>query len=259
MTANIEEPTFIHPLAKIGHNVLIGRFCHIGPNVTLNDGVKIMSHVVIDGHTTIEGGCVIYPFASIGTACQDLKFTGERTFVKIGHGTTIRESVTINSATGKDGSTLVGENCLIMAYSHVAHNCTVGDNVIMANSGTLAGHVSIDDYAIIGGLTAVHQFSHIGKFSIVGGCSKVVKDVPPFMMADGHPAKVRGLNSIGLRRHGFSKEARRDLKRAYKILFRSRFGIKHAIQKISQELPSNSKEIKHLLKFLKSSKRGISR
>ena len=257
MSVQIDDPAFVHPSAKIGNHVSIGRFCHIGPNVTLHDNVKIMPNVYMDGYTDIGEGCTIFPFASIGTACQDLKYRGERTFVKIGANTTIRESVTVNSSTGQDESTVVGENCLIMAYSHIAHNCLIGNNVIIANAGTLAGHVTIEDHVIIGGLTAIHQFTRIGEYAIVGGCSKVVRDIPPFMMADGHPARVYGLNSIGLRRHKFSVQSRREIKRAYKILFRGGLTSKHALEKIRQDLPADSREISVLIDFIQKSSRGI--
>ncbi|MBN1522109.1 MAG: acyl-ACP--UDP-N-acetylglucosamine O-acyltransferase [Candidatus Aureabacteria bacterium] len=259
MTVNIDDPAFVHPSAKIGKNVSIGRFSHIGPHVILLDNVTVMPNVYIDGHTTVEKGCILYPFASIGAPCQDLKYRGERTFVKIGPHTTIRESVTINSATGEDESTTVGSNCLVMAYSHVAHNCVVGDHVIMANGSTLAGHVSIGDYAIIGGLTAIHQFTRIGSYSIIGGCSKVVQDIPPFMMADGHPTKIHSINAIGLKRHGFSEQARKNIKKAYKIFFRSGLNTKHALEKISSELPSDSDEIRTFVSFIENSTRGISK
>ena len=153
MSVHIDDPSFVHPSAQIASNVSIGRFSHIGANVIINNNVTVMPNVFIDGYTTIEEGCTIYPFASIGTACQDLKYKGERTYVKIGSHTTIRESVTVNSAMGKDKATIVGSNCLIMAYSHIAHNCIVGNNVVIANCGTLAGHVTLGNHIIIGGLT----------------------------------------------------------------------------------------------------------
>ena len=259
MRVQIDTPSYVHPEAKIGNNTKIGRFCYIGPNVILKENVTVKPHAYIDGYTIIDDGCIIYPFASIGTACQDLKFKGERTFVRIGKNTTIRESVTVNSATGEDEATVVGSNCLIMAYSHVAHNCIVGDDVVIANAGTLAGHVTLGNHTIIGGLTAVHQFSRVGDYSIIGGCSKVVKDIPPFMMADGHPAKVHGLNSIGLKRHGFSAESRASLKKAFRILFRKGLNTKHAVQRIEQELSSDSELVVKLLEFISQSSRGLSR
>jgi len=259
MSVKIDSPSFIHSSANIGKNVAVGRFCHIGPNVFIGDNVTIMPNVFIDGFTTIGNGCTVYPFASIGAFCQDLKFKGEKTYVKIGNNTTIRECVTINSATGYEESTLVGDNCLIMAYSHVAHNCVIGDNVIMANGSTLAGHVSIGNYAIIGGLTAIHQFTRIGCHAIIGGCSKVVQDIVPFMMADGHPARVYGINSIGLKRHNFSKQAIMNIKKVYKILFRSRLNTKHALEKIKDELTDETEEVKTVVSFINNSTRGIAK
>jgi len=259
MPLQIEQPSFVHPNAKLGKNVKIGRFVHIGPNVTIEDEVEVYPNVYIDGHTIIKSGCKIYPFSSIGAGCQDLKYKGEKTFVVIGRNTTIRECVTINVATGEGNSTIVGNNCLIMAYSHIAHNCVIGDNVIMANGSTLAGHVRIYDFAVIGGLTAIHQFTRIGKYVIIGGCSKVVQDIPPFMMADGHPAKVYSLNNVGLRRHNFSLEERKRLKVVFKILFRSGLNTKNALKKIEESFKEDFAEIKEILDFIRSSERGIAK
>lgn len=259
MPVQIEQPSFVHPSAKLGKGVKIGRFSHIGENVIIGDNVEIYPNVYIDGYTTIGDNCKIYPFASLGAGCQDLKYKGEKTFVVIGKGTTIRECVTINSATGEGNTTKVGSNCLVMAYSHVAHNCIIGDNVIMANGSTLAGHVEVYDFAVIGGLTAIHQFTRIGKFAIIGGCSKVVKDIPPFMMADGHPARVYGLNLVGLKRHNFDSETRRRLKIAFKILFKSGLSTKNALKKIEEEFSDNFPEIKELVDFVLTSTRGIAK
>ena len=254
----------IHPTAvvdkqaKIGKDPQIGPYCIIGPNVTIGDGAVLMSHVVVDGHTTIGAGCTIFPFACLGTITQDLKFKGERTYVKIGARTTIREYVTVNGATGDETETVVGENCHIMAYAHIAHNCVVGNQVIIANVGTLAGCVTIEDQAIIGGLSAVHQFCRVGRLAIVGGCSKVVQDIPPFMMADGHPAVVRGLNTVGMQRKGIAEEAQKDLKQAFKILFKSGLNTSHALEQIRQEVRTGE-ELNQFVRFVETSERGISK
>ncbi len=244
--------------AKIGKDVEIGPFCVIGPEVTIHDGARLMSHVVVDGNTHIGAGCNIFPFASLGTITQDLKFKGERTAVRIGAGTTIREYVTVNGATGEGTETVVGENCHIMAYAHIAHNCVVGNQVIIANVGTLAGCVTVEDQAIIGGLSAVHQFCRVGKLAIIGGCSKVVQDVPPFMMADGHPAAVRGMNLVGMKRKNVSEESQKELKSAFKILFKSGLNTSHALEKIRGEKYSGD-EVGQFLRFVESSERGISK
>jgi UDP-N-acetylglucosamine acyltransferase len=258
VSSQIDKTAFIHSSAKIGRDVSIGRNCFVGPEVVIKDKVSLMPGAYIDSCTIIEESCIIYPFASLGCACQDLKYKGEKSFVRIGAGTTIRECVTVNRATGEGEYTTVGSGCLIMAYSHVAHNCVVGDKVIIANSGALAGHVTIGDHAVIGGIVAIHQFTRIGDYAIIGGCSKVVQDIPPFMMADGHPAVVHGLNAVGLTRHGFSGEARSNLKKAYKILFRSGLSTTHALESISRDLPG-SPEVSRLVDFIRTSQRGISK
>jgi UDP-N-acetylglucosamine acyltransferase len=234
----IHPTAVIHKNTKIAGDVEIGPYTIIGENVQIGKGCKIFSHAVI------------------GTQCQDLKYKGERAFVKIGENTVIREFVTINYATGEGEETVVGSNCLLMAYVHVAHNCKVGNNVVIANAGTLAGHVEIEDKAIIGGLTAIHQFCKIGSLSITGGCSKVVQDIPPYMLSDGHPAQSHSINAIGLRRNNVPEETRLNLKKAFKIIFRSGLSTLSAIDKIQSEIPS-SLEISHLVDFIKNSKRGI--
>lgn len=253
----IHPTAIVSKSAKISRDVIIGPYSVIGPYVELCEGVEVHSHTVIDGNTTIGKNCKIYPFASIGTPSQDLKYRGETTYVRIGENTVIREYVTINSATGEGESTIVGNNCLLMAYVHIAHNCILGNNVIMANCGTLAGHVEVQDDAIIGGLSAVHQFCKIGKMSLIGGCSKVVQDVPPFMIADGHPAKVKGINTVGLKRKGYSIEKRRIIKEVYRILYRERLSVPSAITRIKESLTLEYPEVRIILDFIDKSERGI--
>ena len=254
--------TDIHPTAvisegaEIGASASIGPYCVIGPDVRVGVGTTLMSHVVVDGLTTIGENCTVFPFACIGKQTQDLKFRGARTFVEIGDETTIREYVTVNSGTNEGETTRVGSNCHIMAYSHVAHACTVGDRVIMANCATLAGEVDVESDAILGGLVAVHQFCRIGRMCIIGGCSKITQDAPPFMTVDGHPAAVRGLNLVGLKRKGFDGKALKPLKEAYRCLYRSDLSTRYAVEKIREEVKS-SPEIEHLLSFVSSSQRGI--
>lgn len=254
----------IHPSAVIHHKALIGEGCEIGPycvigeHVMLGPRCRLHSHVVIDGHTKLGQGNEVFPFASIGLKTQDLKWKGGVTRTEIGDDNTFREYVTVHSATGDGETTIVGSNNHILAYSHVAHNVRLGDHIIMSNVATLAGHVTVEDYAIIGGLAAVHQFCRIGKMAIIGGCSKVVQDVPPFMLADGNPAETRTINKVGLERNGVSEEAQAALRQAYKILFREGMTVSNALAKIEQELLTFP-EVQHLIRFVRASERGISK
>lgn len=252
----IHQTAIINKNAKLHESVQVGPYCVINEHVQIGEGTVLGSHVVIDGYTKIGKGCKIHPFALIGGPPQDLKFKNERTFVRIGDNTTLREYVTINAATEKDSETIVGSNCFFMAYVHVAHNCTVGDGVIIANCGTLAGHVQIGDKAIIGGLSGIHQFCRIGTLSLIGGCSKVVKDVPPYTIVDGHPARVRTLNSIGLKRNNISDSSQEQLKKVFKKIFKSKMSVTKAIEKIKKDTKL-TKETSNLIDFIKSSERGI--
>lgn len=254
----IHSAAIVHPKATIGSNCFIGPFCVIGENVSLGENCRLHSHVVIDGHTSLGYGNEIFPFASIGLKTQDLKWKGGITRTEIGDNNTFREYVTVNSATGDGEVTKVGSHNHILAYSHIAHNVTIGNHVIMSNVATLAGHVTVEDYAIVGGLAAIHQFCRIGKMSIIGGCSKVVQDVPPFMMADGNPAETRTINKVGMERNGISAEVQSVLKQTYKILFRYGLTIPNALKKIEKDL-AQSPELKHLIEFVRSSERGISK
>ncbi|MEN6412077.1 MAG: acyl-ACP--UDP-N-acetylglucosamine O-acyltransferase [Veillonellales bacterium] len=254
----VHETAVIHPGARIGKDVEIGPYAVIGENVLIDDGTKIGAHVVIDGWTSIGKNCIIFPSASLGAEPQDLKFTGEKSYVFIGDNTRIREFATVHRATGEGEETRIGSNCLLMAYTHVAHNCVVGNYVVMSNAATLAGHVVVEDRVVIGGLSGVHQFVKIGKNAMVGGASKVVQDVPPYVIVDGHPAKVSGLNNVGLSRAGVSLDARRTLKKAYKILYRSGLSLDQAIAVMEQELEACN-EIEHFLRFLRNAERGICR
>ena len=252
----IHPTAVIHPRARLGANCQIGPYCVIGENVILGDGCKLHSHVVIDGHTTLGQGNEIFPFASIGLQSQDLKWKSGLTRTVIGDHNTFREYVSIHSATGDGEVTTVGSKNHILAYCHLAHNVTLGSHVIMSNVATLAGHVSVDDHAVIGGLAAIHQFCRVGKMSIIGGCSKVVQDVPPFMLIDGNPAGTRTINKIGLERQGVSEAAQTALKQAYKILFREGLIMSNALAKIEADLP-RLPEIKHLVQFARASERGL--
>ncbi len=252
----IHPSAIIHPSAEIGPDCEIGPFCVIGENVRMGRGNRLHSHVVIDGSTSLGEENEIYPFAAIGTRTQDLKWKGGVTHTEIGNRNTIRENVTIHSATSDGDKTVIGSDNHLLAYVHIAHDVQLGNHIIMSNVATLAGHIVVEDHVVIAGLAAVHQFCRIGRYAIIGGCSKVVQDVPPFMLADGNPARSRTVNKVGLERNGFSDEVQQSLKKAYKILFRSGLTTKNAVDQIEQELPSNA-EIQHLIEFMRASQRGV--
>jgi UDP-N-acetylglucosamine acyltransferase len=254
----IHSSAIVNPRAQIGSGCEIGPYCVIGENVALGDGCKLHSHVVIDGHTKLGRENDIFPFASLGLKTQDLKWKGGVTRTEIGDGNMFREYVTIHSATGDGEVTRVGSHNTILAYCHIAHNVTLGSHVIMSNVATLGGHVTVEDHAVIGGLAAVHQFCRIGKMSMIGGCSKIVQDVPPFMIVDGNPGETRTINKVGMERHGVSEEAQNALRHAYKILFREGLTIPNAVAKIESDLPKLP-EVLHLLNFVRTSERGISK
>lgn len=255
----IHETAIVHPNAKIGRNVVIGPYAVIGEHVEIGDNCVIGPQVMIDGWTTIGSGNKFYHGASIGCEPQDLKFKGEKSFLVIGDNNIFRENVTVSRGTeGGGGETRIGSNNLFMAYSHVAHDCQVGSNIVLVNCSALAGHVVVEDRAIIGGLSGVVQFCKIGKMAMIGGQTKIVKDVPPYVLVDGNPAKVAGINVVGLRRNGISPEMRDEIKRAYRILYRSNLPINKAIETMEQEL-KGSPEIDHFIRFLLSTEKGIQR
>lgn len=254
----IHPTAVIDPAARLGEGCQVGPYCVIGPNVVLGDGCILHSHVVIDGHTELGSHNEIFPFASIGLKTQDLKWKGGITWTRVGSHNTFREHVTIHSATGDGESTVVGSHNHILAYCHIAHNVTLGNHVIMSNVATLAGHVTVEDRAVIGGLAAIHQFCRIGGMSIIGGCSKVVQDIPPYMIGDGNPAATRGLNKVGLERNGVSEASQRALKQAYKTLFRESLNTNVALERIEGEM-EKSPELAHLIAFVRGSSRGIAR
>lgn len=260
MNREIHPTAILNPKAEIDEGVVIGPFCIIGEGVRIKRGTKLISSVVIEGDTEIGENCIIYPFTSIGLPPQDLKYKGEKTGVKIGNDNTIREYGTVHRASiGGDGVTTIGDKNFLMAYVHIAHDCKIGSHIILANAATLAGHVVVEDYAIISGLTAIHQFTRIGAYAMVGGFSGVGQDVPPYTIASGARAKLFGLNTIGLKRHGFSDAKINHLKKAYKILFREKRTLKDAIKKIQEDL-SYTDEIKHLIEFIQQKNtRGICR
>jgi len=255
--SEIHPTALVHPEVKIGKGVKIEPYAVIAsPHVELGDGIVIKAHAYIEGHVKIGKGSVIYPFASIGSKTQDLKYKGETTYVEIGQNCQIREYVTINSSCGEESKVVVGDNCLIMAYCHVAHNCVVGNNVIMANAATLAGHVQIGDYVTLGGICAVHQYTRIGDYAMVGGGSMVGQDIPPYCITSGYPAKVAGLNIIGLKRRKFSIELRKTLIRAYRLTYQTGLPWKEAREVILAEFPGNS-YIEKWVNFCDHTERGL--
>ena len=257
--ADVHETAVVSPNAKIGKNVEIGPYSIIGDNVEIDDGTKIGPHVVIEGWTIIGKNNEIFHGASIGEDPQNIQYNGEKTHLFIGDNNIIRENVTIHRGTEEGGGeTKIGSNNFIMAYCHVAHDCQLGNNIVMTNSATLGGHVTIEDNAVIAGLTTIHQYVRIGKTVMVGAHSKVVKDIPPYVLVDGSPAGVNGINVIGLRRNGVKPKLRKEIKRAYKILYRSDYNLDKAIEIMDQELDA-SEEIEHFLRFLRNAQRGICR
>ena len=254
----IHPTAVIDPKAELGKDVVIGPYCVIGPQVVLGEGCWLQNQVSIFGPTTIGARNRFHAFCSIGQQTQDLKYAGEPTYLEIGDDNCFREFSTVNRGTAVGAVTRVGNHGNFLAYSHIAHDCEVRDHVIFSNNGTLAGHVLVEEYAVLGGLSAVHQFCRVGQHAITGGCSKIVQDVPPFMVADGNPAVVRGINLVGLERRGFSTEAIRTLKEAYRILYRSNLNTKQALEELARSFPVTA-EIERLIRFIETSQRGIIR
>ena len=259
MNSDIHPTAIISPGVEIDEETSIGPFCILNEGARIKKGSKLISNVIIEGNTEIGENCLIYPFTSIGLPPQDVKYKGEKTGIKIGHNNIIREYITIHRASvGGDGITTIGDNNFLMAYVHIAHDCKIGNSILMANVATLGGHVVVEDYAVIGGLVAIHQFTRIGAYAMVGGFSGVNQDIPPYTISSGTPAKLFGLNAIGLKRHGFTDTTINNLKKAYKILFREKRTLKDALKKIQEDLPYTD-EIKHLIEFIQKNKRGICR
>ncbi len=247
----IHPTAIVHPGAEIDEGVEIGPFSIIGPNVRIGRNTVVMSSVVVEGWTTVGADNVIFPNAVLGTAPQDLSYRGQRAYVRIGDRNELREGVTVHRAADEDGVTSVGDDNLLMAYAHVAHNCHVGSQVVMANYAGLAGHAVVEDQAILGGLSGVHQFVRIGRLCMVGGLAKITKDLPPFAIVDGNPARIYGLNSRGLRRRGVAEEARLALKRSFRLLTTAGLNLEQALAAIRSAL-SDCPEVAHLVGFLEA-------
>ena len=255
----IHPTAIVSPEALSEEGVEVGPYTVIGPDVRIGNGTVVGPHAVIEGPTRIGTGCRIFQFASIGAPPQDLKFKGERCDVIIGNNNTIREFVTIHRATSADiAMTCIGDNNLLMAYCHIAHNCKLGNHIVMSNAVNLAGHIHVEDHAVIGGMSGIHQFSRIGCHAMISGASAVTQDVPPYVTVSGNHARPYGLNLIGLKRKGFSEETIGMLKKAYRMVFRSSLRVSAAAEKIREEI-KDSPEVDHFIAFIEESERGVCR
>ena len=254
----IHSTAIVDETAELGSGVEVGPFTIIGAEVEIGDGCRIASHVLVDEGTILGKNCRIHHGAVLGTIPQDLKFKGEKTILRLGDNNVVREYATLNRGTKERGETTIGSGCLLMAYSHIAHDCVVGNNIILANCVNFAGHVRIGDFAIIGGLVPVHQFVHIGEHAIISGGYRVPKDVCPYSMVAGNPLKTAGLNLVGLKRRGFSTEAIRILKQAFKLLFFSNLNTTQALEAIEGNMEA-SPEVLKLIEFVRKSERGITK
>ena len=255
----IHPTAIVDPKAELGSNVEIGPYTVIRDNVFIGSDTVIGPHVVIEPYVTIGAECRIFQFAAIGAPPQSLKFKGEKTYLKIGRGTVMREFVTIHRGTGFGGGvTEIGEECFLMNYTHVAHDCKIGRKTVLANNATLAGHITIGDYATVGGLSAIHQFVKIGDHAFISGLSGVPKDIPPYVIASGHRVSLHGLNIVGLKRHGISENTILALKKTYRIIFRIGLTVKEAVERVRAEV-EQVPEVVNFIKFVESSQRGITR
>ena len=254
----IHPTAIVDPQAKIGTGTVVGPYCIIGADVVLGESCWLQHHVTLQGPMSAGARNKFYAYCSIGQQTQDLKYAGEPTYLEIGDENTFREFVTVNRSTKSDGKTRVGSRGNFLAYSHIGHDCMVGNEVVFSNNGTLAGHVQVGDNAVMGGLTAVHQFCRIGRFAITGGCSKIVQDVPPFMIADGNPAEIRGVNLVGLERKKYPADRVKPIKEAFRLIYRSKYNTAQALEAVRKELPQ-TEEILEIVKFIEQTERGIIR
>jgi UDP-N-acetylglucosamine acyltransferase len=254
----IHETAIVHPSAELDHGVEVQPFAIVGPGVRIGANTHVGPRVLIEKDTLIGTDCRLANGAVLGTDPQDLKYEGQKTLLRIGDRTVVREYATLNRGTAASGQTLVGSDCLLMAYSHIAHDCELGNHVIVANATNMGGHVTIEDWATVSGLVAIHQFVRVGAHAFVGGGSRIPQDVPPYCRVVGNPSpKVHGLNSIGLERRGFSAELRGSLKRTYRILFQSGLNMSQAIERVEQDAELSQPEVRYFLDFIRNSKRGI--
>jgi UDP-N-acetylglucosamine acyltransferase len=256
----IHSTAIISPKAELGRNIRVGPYCVIGANVTLGDDCVLHSHVVIEGISSFGKANEFFPFALVGGKSQDLKYIGEPTSLEVGDHNVFRENCTVHRGTHEELPTRIGSHNLFLCYSHVAHDCQLGNHIILSNNGSLAGHCTVGDFAIVSGLAAAHQFCRIGKHAIIGGLTKIVQDVPPFMIVDGNPASTRGLNLIGLQRRGFLEDDIRDLKSAYKRLFLKKdISLANGISSLKATAAASNPYVEHLIHFVEESQRGVTR
>lgn len=256
MPVHIDPRAFVSPKATIGDGVSVGPYAVVEDDVVIGSATTIGAHAVVFNGTRIGNECAIHAFAAIGGAPQDLKYAGEKTVLEIGDKTVVREFVTLNRGTTATGKTTIGSNCLFMAYSHVGHDCSVGSNAILANCCALGGHVHLGDFVILGGLTPVHQFCSVGEHAMIGGGFRVVKDVPPYILAGSEPLIFERLNIIGLRRRGFSEKAIEMLDKTYRLIYRSGLNVSQAVARVKEEVELTP-EVQKVLSFIAESKRGI--
>ena len=255
-TTVVHETAIVDPAAELGEGVTVGPWAFVGPRVRIGDGTDIGPRVTIEKDTTVGEDCRLGNGAVLGTDPQDLKYGGEHSTLEVGDRTVVREFATLNRGTAASGRTVVGSDCLLMAYAHVAHDCVIGNHVVLANSVNMGGHVVIEDWAIVGGLTPIHQFVRIGAHAFVGGGSRVPQDVPPYCRAAGNPPRLYGLNTVGLERRGLSDEVRRALKQAYRLLFQGSENLSAALDRAEREV-EGIPEVRHLIQFVRSSERGV--
>jgi len=256
----IHPTAIVSPLTQIGKNVRIGPFCVIGANVEIGDDCVLHSHVVIEGHTRIGRANEFFPFAAIGGKTQDLKYLGEPTYLEIGDHNVFRENTTVHRGTHASLPTRIGSHNLLLCYAHVAHDCQLANHIILSNSVGLAGHSIVEDHAILSGMAGVHQFCRIGAHAIVGGCAKITQDVPPFMIADGNPASLRGVNFVGLQRRGFPEDDIKSLKTAYKKLFlKKEANLANSLSSLKATHDADTPQVTRLIHFIESSERGVTR
>ena len=257
MAADIHPTAIVDEKARLEDGVTIGAYAFIGPKVCLGAGTVVHHHATVEGNTRLGKENEIFPYAFVGGKTQDLKFTGGEPGLEIGDHNVFREYCTDHTATEDENSTVIGSHNNFMAYCHVAHNCILGDHIIMSNNATLAGHVTLGDHCIIGGLTAIHQFCRIGLYAMLGGCAKVVQDVPPYMICDGNPAKTRAINKTGLERAGYSEDEITLIRQAYKTLYREGLNRSQALEKLKQNNSADTPILRRLIDFIQNSQRGL--
>lgn len=256
LASGIHPTAVVDRRAEVAASVTIGPYAIVGPGVEIGEGVRIGSHVLVQRDTRIGEDCTVHHGAVLGSDPQDLKYAGEPSRLEVGPRTIVREFCTLNRGTGEGGVTRVGADCLLMAYTHVAHDCVVGEHAILANSTHLGGHVLVGEHVTIGGVTGIHQFVRIGPHAFIGACSKATQDVPPFLLVDGHPCVARGVNLVGLKRRGFNAETLRTLRRAYRMMYKSDRNLGDAVEEIAG-WPDAGPEVELLLEFVRTSERGI--